>query len=86
MIQEIASKSARAIDPAASVSRAELAAEQNEALRARKERTVAETVERQAEFSNNRAETLARQADQIERRAETREAQDGVGNNVDIRI
>lgn len=61
-------------------------AEQLQQVNARQDKTVAETVQRRADLSSNRAETLARQAEQLEGRAETRQAQEGLGNRLDVRV
>jgi hypothetical protein len=47
---------------------------------------VAQTVQRQADFSSNRAEFLSRQAEQLVNRAETRNPENGLGSQVDILV
>lgn len=61
-------------------------AEQIERITASKERTVAETVQRQADFSANRAETLTRQAEKAQDRVESRETQRGLGTRLDVSV
>ena len=70
----------------AATSQPQKVAEQIERISARKERTVAEVVRRQADFSANRAENLTRQAEKAQNRVESREAQQGLGLRLDVSV
>jgi hypothetical protein len=74
-----------AFQPSLAVPRGDQLAQQAQQINARQSAVVAETVQRQADFSSNRAESLARVAEQIEQRAQT-DAGPGVGDVVDITV
>lgn len=61
-------------------------AQQMREMRDQQSRVVAETVERQAEFSGNRAEALQRQAEQMQNRVDQVEADKGLGSRIDISV
>lgn len=68
------------------ISQNQKVAEQVEQLNARKEKAVAEIVQRQADFSTNRAEDLVQRAEKAQERVETRETQNGLGASLDISV
>ncbi|MBD1546463.1 hypothetical protein [Roseibium aggregatum] len=70
----------------AATSQRQKVAEQVERISARKEKTVAAVVQRQASFSANRAETLTRQAEKAQDRVESREARNGLGLRLDVSV
>ncbi|MEP2726276.1 MAG: hypothetical protein ABJO97_15610 [Roseibium sp.] len=78
--------SAQVFSPRAGDAGPERTAEKLQQINVQQERVVAETVQRQADLSSNRAETLARQAEQIEGRVQAREAQEGLGNRLDVTV
>lgn len=86
MPEAIGSGSSLAFQPTLQTPRTEQVAEQAKAMNARQSEAVAETVQRQANFSANRAESLSRQAEQLEERAQTRDPGEGLGNTVDISV
>jgi len=86
MPEAIGYGTSQAFQPSLATPRAEQLAEQVKAINANQSEAVAETVQRQAELSSNRAELLSRQAEQLENRAETRSPENGLGNQVDIRV
>jgi len=75
-----------AFQPSAYAPRPEKAAEQAKAINARQSEAVAETVQRQADFSSSRADYLTRQAEQLENRAQARDPGKGLGGQVDISV
>ncbi|GAB4512270.1 MAG: hypothetical protein Tsb0019_08670 [Roseibium sp.] len=86
MPEAIGYGSSQAFQPNLATSRTDQVAEQAKAMNASQSKAVAETVQRQADFSTSRAEFLSRQAEQLENRAETRTPADGVGSQVDILV
>lgn len=77
--------SSQAFQPTLAIPRNDQLAQQTQQISARQSEAVAETVQRQADFSSNRAENLNRQAEQLEQRAQSN-AGNGVGNVVDITV
>lgn len=77
--------SGQAFQPTLAIPRSDQLSQQSQQLNVKQTAAVAETVQRQAEFSSNRAESLARQAEKLENRVQT-EAEDGVGAVVDVSV
>jgi len=86
MPEAIGHGSNQAFQPTLATPRAEQVAEQAKAINASQSQAVAETVQRQADFSSQRAEFLSRQAEQLENRAQTRTPENGLGTQVDVLI
>ncbi|MEJ8474893.1 hypothetical protein [Roseibium algae] len=78
--------SAQALNPREGFASPDQTVEKLKQADVKQDKAVAETVQRQANLSSNRAEVLARQAEQIEGRVQTREAEQGLGNRLDISI
>lgn len=86
MPQAIGQGASRAFQPSLAMQKTEQVAEQAKAISASQSEAVAETVQRQAQFSASRAENLSAQAEKLEKRAETRSAGSGLGNRVDLTV
>ncbi|QDG75292.1 hypothetical protein [Labrenzia sp. PHM005] len=78
--------SALAFRPSLQVPRIDQVAEQAQTINAKQSAAVAETVQRQANFSANRAEALSRQAEQLQQRAQPADPGAGLGNRLDISV
>lgn len=86
MTEAIGQGTTRTFQPSLETSRVKQVAEQAEAIKARQSAAVADTVQRQANFSSNRAEFLSRQAEQLENRAQAQRQETGLGDRLDISI
>ena len=86
MSEAVASATSKAFQPSLTTPQTDRVAEQAEAIRARQSEAVAETVQRQAQFSASRAEFLSRQAEKLENRAENSAGTSGLGGRVDISV
>ena len=85
MPEGIASGSGQAFQPTLAIPRSDQLLQQTQQLNVKQTAAIAETVQRQAEFSSNRAESLVRQAEKLEDRVQT-EAEAGVGAVVDVSV
>ena len=86
MTEAIGQGTSISFQPTLETSRVEQVAAQAEAVKARQSEAVAETVQRQANFSSNRAEFLSKQAEQLENRAQAHKPETGVGSRLDVSI
>ncbi|MBO6507608.1 MAG: hypothetical protein JJ866_19260 [Roseibium sp.] len=86
MTEAIGQGTTQTFQPSLETSRVKQVAEQAEAIKARQSAAVADTVQRQANFSSNRAEFLSRQAEQLENRAQAQRQETGLGDRLDISI
>lgn len=86
MTEAIGQGTSQTFQPTQEISRVDQVAAQAEAIKARQSEAVAETVQRQANFSSNRAELLSRQAEQLENRAESRKPETGMGSRLDVSV
>ncbi|MCV0425561.1 MAG: hypothetical protein K5905_08810 [Roseibium sp.] len=86
MSEAVGSTTSKAFQPSLTTPQTDRVAEQAQAIKARQSEAVANTVQRQAQFSASRAESLSRQAEKLENRATTGAAGSGLGGRVDITV